>query len=585
MNIFAHVEAAIQAALATLAKEGALPSGLDVSAATAEAPRDPAHGDVASNAALALAKAAGMAPRKIAELLKPKLEALPDVIRVDIAGPGFLNIAFAPVVWQRVVPIILAGGRAYGRPNVGRGLKTNVEYVSTNPTGPIHIGHGRGAVVGDSLANLLSYAGFDVTREYYINDAGGQVNILARSAFLRYREALGEDIGAIPEGLYPGDYLKPLGEALAKEHGKKLRRRKEATWLPIVRKAAVDAMMGLIRQELAALDIRHDVFFSEASLTDGRNQVAAGILSLRQKGFIYEGRLEKPKGHDDAEWEDREQTLFKSTAFGDDEDRALMKSDGSYTYFAGDIAYNYDKLERGFTRLIVMLGADHAGYVARLKAAVTALSDGRAECDIKLCQIVKLLRDGKAVTMSKRAGTFVTLREVVEEVGPDAVRFMMLMRRNDAPLDFDLVKVVEQSKDNPVFYVQYAHARTASVFRMAAEAGFAWTPDSPDVREADVALLTDPGELSLIKALAVWPRCVEAAAKAHEPHRIAFYLSDLAAAFHTQWARGNELPQLRFIRPEEKNLTAARLALVAATQRVIVTGLGILGVHAPDAMR
>ena len=433
--------------------------------------------------------------------------------------------------------------------------------------------------------NLLQFTGYDVTREYYVNDAGGQVDTLARSAYLRYREALGEDIGEIPAGLYPGDYLKPVGKALADEHGRALLDLPEAQWLPLVRDAAVAAMMAMIKDDLAALDIRHDVFFSERTLTAGRDEVAETIEELRRKGLVFQGRLEKPKGHDDAEWEDREQTLFRSTAFGDDVDRALMKSDGSYTYFAADMAYHHNKLARGFKHLINMFGADHAGYLTRVKAAVAALSDGKVDLDIKVCQLVKLTRAGQPVRMSKRSGAFVTLREVVDEVGRDPVRFMMLYRKNDAPLDFDLAKVLEQSKDNPVFYVQYAHARAWSVFRNVREALPNLTPEAPEVLNADLGLLTDPGEIDLIKKLAAFPNVVEGAARAHEPHRLAFYLYDLASTFHAQWTKGNELPHLRFIQPTEGTLTASRLALVRANAQVLASGLAIIGVHAPEEMR
>jgi arginyl-tRNA synthetase len=424
-----------------------------------------------------------------------------------------------------------------------------------------------------------------VTREYYVNDAGAQVDALARSAYLRYREALGEAIGEIPAGLYPGDYLKPVGEALAKEHGHSLLNFTEERWLPLVRERAIAAMLATIKEDLAALNIRHETFFSERSLTQGKDEVAETIEELRRKGLVFEGRLEKPKGHDDGDWEDREQTLFKSTAFGDDTDRALMKSDGSYTYFASDMAYHHNKLARGFRHLINVLGADHAGYLARLKATVAALSDGKADLDIKVCQLVKLYRAGEPVRMSKRAGTFVTLREVVDEVGRDPVRYMMLYRKNDAPLDFDLAKVVEQSKDNPVFYVQYAHARTKSVFRNANEVFPNLHEGAAQVSGADLALLADPGEIDLIKKLASFPVLIEAAARAHEPHRLAFYLYELASIFHAQWTAGNESPHLRVIQPTDGSLTASRLALVRATAQVLASGLGILGVHAPDEMR
>jgi arginyl-tRNA synthetase len=586
MDVFARVEQRVAAALEALKGEGALPADLTVSGVEVETPRDPAHGDLSTNTALVLAKAARMKPRDIAERLKEKLEVDADVAQVAVAGPGFLNLTFKPAFWQGLVRTILKEGASYGRSALGKGKTVNVEYVSANPTGPMHVGHCRGAVFGDALCNLLEFVGYKVTREYYVNDAGGQVDILARSVFLRYREALGEDIGAIPQGLYPGDYLKPIGKALARKHGRALLEKPEAEWLPIVRAAAIKPMLAEIKKDLAALNIKHDVFFSEASLTSGKkNQVEAAIKALRAKGLIYEGRLPRPKGRDDEEWEDREQTLFKSTAFGDDVDRALMKSDGSYTYFAGDVAYHFDKLQRNFDRYRNVFGADHIGYISRIKAAVAALSDGKADFAILVCQLVKVLRAGEPVRMSKRAGTFVTLRDVVDEVGRDPVRFMMLTRKNDAPLDFDLAKVLEQSKDNPVFYVQYAHARAASLFRNAQEVFPDLDKASPAVRKADLSHLADAGEIDLIKRLAFFPRLVAGAAQAEEPHRLAFYLYDLASALHGQWTRGNDSPHLRFIQAKDGVVTAARLALIAATQQVISSGLAILGVEAPETMR
>jgi arginyl-tRNA synthetase len=604
MNVFARVEERVVAALEALKSEGVLPANLSVDGIEVSTPRDPTHGDLATNAALVLAKAAHMKPRDIAEKLKEKLEADADVAQAEVAGPGFLNLTFKPAFWQALVRTILDEGADYGRTNLGKGETVNVEYVSANPTGPMHVGHCRGAVFGDTLANLLAFVGYEVTREYYVNDAGGQVVVLARSVLLRYREALGEDIGAIPEGLYPGDYLKPIGEELAKEHGKSLLNMPEERWLPIVRSFAIDRIMPMIKDDLAALNIKHEVFFSEASLTgDGTDKIKAAIEALRARGLIYEGRLEKPKGHDDEEWEDREQLLFRSTEFGDEADRALMKSDGAYTYFAGDVAYHYDKLVRGYRHLIDVFGADHIGYIPRMLATVAAFAggtverdakgklkhwhttDGTADLDIKVVNLVKLFKNGEPYKMSKRAGTFVTLRDVVDEVGRDPVRFMMLYRKELEPLDFDFAKVTEQSKDNPVFYVQYAHARASSVFRNAQELFPELSKESAAVREADLSALTDPGELDLIKRLAFFPRLVAGAAQAHEPHRLAFYLYDLASALHTQWTRGNESPHLRFIQAKDGLATAARLALIAATQRVIFSGLTILGVEAPDAMR
>jgi arginyl-tRNA synthetase len=485
---------------------------------------------------------------------------------------------------------VLREGDAYGRSAVGAGEKVNVEYVSANPTGPMHVGHCRGAVFGDALCSLLAFAGYDVTREYYINDAGAQVDVLARSAYLRYREALGENIGAIPEGLYPGDYLKPVGQALAAQYGDRLVAMPEDQWLPVVRDKSIAMMMEEIKGDLAALNIRHDVFFSERSLTQGgNNKVIETIDFLRSKGDVYEGRLPPPKGGPVEDYEDRVQTLFRATAYGDDVDRPLMKSDGSYTYFASDIANHKNKFDRGFTNLIDVFGADHGGYIKRMQAAVKAVTAGKATLDVKIVQLVKLLRNGEPVKMSKRSGDFVTLREVVDEVGKDAVRFMMLYRKNDAVLDFDLAKVIEQSRENPVFYVQYGHARGHSVFRNAREV-IPDLPDEADARsaflgDAAVERLTDPSELDLLRRLALYPRMIEAASAAHEPHRIAFYLYDLASEFHGLWTRGRDLPYLRFIINNDAEITKARLALVQGVVSVLASGLAVLGVHAPDEMR
>ncbi len=604
MDVFAQIETRVAAALEALKAEGVLPADTPTSGIEVETPRDPTHGDLATNAAMVLAKPARMKPRDIADKLQAKLAGAEGVEAVSVAGPGFLNLTLKPEVWHGLVRAILKEGADYGRSGVGCGKTVNIEYVSANPTGPMHVGHCRGAVFGDVLANLLAFAGFDVTREYYVNDAGGQVDVLARSVFLRYREALGEDIGDIPQGLYPGDYLKPVGAALAQEHGPSLLNMPEERWLPIVRTFAIAQMMPLIKDDLAALNIRHDVFFSEASLTNGgTDKIKTAIEALRAKGLIYEGRLEKPKGHEDEEWEDREQTLFKSTEYGDEADRALMKSDGSYTYFAGDVAYHYDKLQRGYQHLVNVFGADHIGYIPRMLAVVAAFTDGTVERDakgklkhwhtdggtadlgIKVVNLVKLFKNGEPYKMSKRAGTFVTLRDVVDEVGRDPVRFMMLYRKELEPLDFDFAKVTEQSKDNPVFYVQYAHARAASVFRNAQEVFPELAPGSRAVREADLSKLTDAGEIELIKKLAYFPRLITGAARAEEPHRLAFYLYDLASALHGQWSRGNDLPHLRFIQADDGVMTAARLALIAAVQQVISSGLSVLGVEAPDSMR
>lgn len=586
MNIFDAYQRRLAAIIERLSAEGQLPQGLDLSRVVVEPPRDAAHGDLATNAAMVLAKDAKTNPRALAEVLAAALRGEEGVARVDVAGPGFINLTLVPEVFHEVLGAIVSKGEAFGRSAAGQGAKVNVEYVSANPTGPMHVGHGRGAVFGDALSNLLLAGGFDVTREYYINDAGAQVDVLARSAHLRYREALGEDIGAIPDGLYPGDYLKPVGAMLAEKHGRALLDQPEAEWLPLVRQTTIDAMMDMIREDLASLGIRHDVFFSERSLQGaGGGAVAALIADMRARDLVYEGRLAPPKGQPIEDWEDREQTLFRATAFGDDVDRPLLKSDGSFTYFASDIAYHKSKFDRGFAEMIDVWGADHGGYVKRMQAAVTAVTGGKGHLDVKLCQLVRLLRGGEQVRMSKRAGDFVTLRDVIDEVGRDAVRFMMLFRKNDATLDFDLAKVVEQSKDNPVFYVQYAHARCASVFRQAAEA-FADLDVTPlALEKAQFARLSDEAEVDLIKRLAQYPRLIDAAAAAHEPHRVAFYLHDLASAFHSLWNKGKDVPQLRFVNQTDRESTLARLALVHAVRSVLASGLAILGVAAPHEMR
>jgi arginyl-tRNA synthetase len=587
INIFAEMLERVRAANEALIAAGVLPSGIDQSRVTVEPPRDAAHGDMATNAAMVLAKDAGRKPRELAETIAEKLRADALVAKAEVAGPGFVNITLRPAAWVDTLRAAVGLGATYGKIDLGNGAPVNIEYVSANPTGPMHVGHCRGAVFGDALANLLAFTGFTVTREYYINDAGVQVDLLARSAFLRYREALGEKIGAIPEGLYPGDYLKPVGAAIATEYGDALARQSETSWLPIVRDKAVAMMMDAIRDDLAALDVKPDVFFSERSLLmSGEDRVGATIELLRQRGYVYEGRLPPPKGAPTEDWEDREQTLFRSTAFGDDVDRPLKKSDGSYTYFASDIAYHRSKLERGFRTLIDVWGADHAGYIKRMQAAVAALSDRRAELDVKVVQLVKLLRAGQPVKMSKRAGEFVTLREVVDEVGRDPVRFMMLFRKNDAVLDFDLVKVLEQSRDNPVFYVQYGHARAQSVFRNA-RAAFADLPhDVAQLAErADLARLDDTAELALMRQIALYPRILAGAAAAHEPHRIAFYLFDLASEFHALWTLGNASPHLRFIIQNDRQLTEVRLVLVQGVATVLASGLALLGVEAPNEMR
>jgi len=587
-NIFATVHARVIAANQALIASGALPA-LDLARVVVEPPRDATHGDMATNAAMVLAKDARRKPRELADLIADKLRADDLIEKVDVAGPGFINLTLKPAVWADALRSAIRAGANYGRGAAG-GEPVNVEYVSANPTGPMHVGHCRGAVFGDALANLLDFAGQKVTREYYINDAGAQVDVLARSAYLRYREALGETI-TIPEGLYPGDYLKPVGQALAAEYGASLKQEPEQDWLAPVRAQAIDMMMAAIREDLAALNVVHDVFFSERALVAGpSDEVAATIAALRAEDKIYEGRLAPPKGAPIEDWEDREQTLFRATAFGDDVDRPLMKSDGSYTYFASDIAYHKSKFDRGFREMIDVWGADHGGYIKRMQAAVKAVSGGAADLDVKIVQLVRLLRAGEPVKMSKRSGDFVTLREVVDEVGKDAVRFMMLYRKNDAVLDFDLAKVIEQSRDNPVFYVQYGHARAHSIFRNARET----VPELPVddetraawLAQAPLGLLTDESELALMKKIGAYPRLVESAASAHEPHRISFYLYELASEFHTLWTKGGkDSPHLRFIIQSDPRLTAARLALVQGVATVLNSGLSLLGVGAPEEMR
>lgn len=578
MNVFNHLRDILDGILGKMKGEGSLPEDISFKAVAIEPPRDKSHGDVAINAALVLAKAAGANPRQLAEIIAAKFKALEIVDSVDIAGPGFINLKLIPAFWQARVPDILKSGKAYGASKAGGGAAVNVEYVSANPTGPMHVGHVRGAVFGDALANLLEKVGHKVTKEYYINDAGVQIDALARSVHLRYREALGEEIFNIPDGLYPGEYLIPLGKKLAKKYGDKFKDAGEGDWLKIFKKASIAAMMDLIRGDLAALGIRHDVFFSEQSLLDS-DLVAKTIGTLKKKGLIYEGILDPPKGKKPEGWEPREQTLFRATDFGDDVDRPLVKFDGSYTYFATDIAYHYDKIQRGFMDQIVILGADHGGYGKRIQAVVIALSDGKAKLDAKFCQLVKLYRGGAPIKMSKRSGQFVTLREVVDEVGAGVLRFIMLTRKNEAPLDFDFEKVKEQSRENPVFYVQYAHARSHSVFKKAGEIMPTLATGLDQLQNADFSRLVDPAEINLVRTLAAWPRTVEAAAEAHEPHRIAFYLYDLASEFHALWNKGNDDPDLRFVIEGDEALTLARLALVRALALVIAEGLEVLGVE------
>jgi len=584
MNLYRHFRDEVVRAVDALVAAGTLPAGLDLARVTVEPPREEGHGDLSTNAAMVLSKAAGVKPRALAEMLSERLRRIESVTEVTVAGPGFVNLRLTDAIWQARIADILAAGAAYGSSPLGNGVKVNVEYVSANPTGPLHIAHARGAVFGDALAALLAKAGFAVTKEYYINDAGAQVDVLARSAYLRYREALGDDIGTIPEGLYPGDYLKDVGKGLAARDGHKWHNAPESEWLAPVRAFAIDALMAVIREDLHALGVDQDVFTSERALVDSGG-VERALETLSQLGVIYVGTLEPPKGKPIEDWEPRPQTLFRATAFGDDVDRPLKKSDGSWTYFAADIANHYDKFRRGFAVMIDVWGADHSGYVKRMQAAVKAITQGKGELDVKICQLVTLLRDGQPVKMSKRAGTFVTLRDLVEEVGKDVVRFIMLTRKNDSALEFDLAKVIEQSRDNPVFYVQYAHARARSVMRHA-------QAEMPTIDTAPAALaraavdrLADPAELNLIKMLAGWPRLVESAAEAHEPHRVAFYLYDVAGAFHGLWNKGKDDASLRFLVASDAALTAARLALVQATATVIASGLDIMGVTPVEEMR
>ena len=580
MNLFADIRELVVAELEALMASGVLPSGLDLAGVAVEPPRDAGHGEMATNAAMVLAKPAGMQPRAIADALAGRLMADPRVAGADVAGPGFLNLRLQPSAWQGLVRDVLERGAGYGRSSLGQGRRVNVEFVSANPTGPMHVAHARGAVVGDALASLLDFAGYAVTREYYINDGGGQVDVLARSAYERYREANGLS-PEIAEGLYPGDYLIPVGEALKAMHGDRLLDMPESEWLAEVRVFATDMMMAMIRHDLAALGVEMDVYSSEKALY-GTGQIEAALERLRGLGLIYTGVLEPPKGKAPEDWEAREQTLFRSTAFGDDQDRPVQKSDGSWTYFAPDIAYHWNKVERGFDELINIFGADHSGYVKRLKAVVAALSENKVSLDIKLIQLVKLLKGGQIVKMSKRAGTFVTLRDLIDEVGPDVVRFVMLTRKNDVALDFDFDKVTEQSKDNPVFYVQYANARVNSILRKAREAGLDVSDAS--LSAAHLAHLGHEAEMGVIRKLGEWPRLVEIAAKGHEPHRVAFYLYELASDFHGLWNRGNEDESLRFLQGDTA-ISAAKIALARAVGVVICAGLGILGVTPVEEMR
>jgi len=581
MNLFAEIRSLVIDSLQQMQAQGDLPDGLSFDAVTVEPPRDAAHGDMATNAAMVLAKPSSCKPRDIAQRLATLLSADPRLASVEVAGPGFLNLRLASTLWADVLRAILADPAGYGRATVGAGIKVNVEYVSANPTGPLHVGHTRGAVFGDALASMLDFAGYDVTREYYINDGGAQVDVLARSVYLRYLEAHGQEV-AFEDGTYPGDYLIAVGQALKEKVGDSYLGKGEQFWLEDVREFSTLAMMELIREDLLALGVKMDVFYSEKSLY-GTGLIEAAIEDLKSKGLIYQGVLEPPKGKKPEDWEPREQTLFRSTDHGDDVDRPVQKSDGSWTYFAPDIAYHYDKVQRGFDQLIDVFGADHGGYVKRMKAAVSALSNDKTSLDIKLTQLVKLFKNGAPFKMSKRAGTFVTLRDLVDQVGADATRFVMLTRKNDAPLDFDFDKVMEQTKENPVFYVQYAHARICSVMRKAQLAGVA--VEDAVLQAADLAGLTDAAELTLAAKLAEFPRLIEIAARSNEPHRIAFYLYDLASEFHALWNKGNGQPELRFLQEGNLATSQAKIALIRATAVVISNGLGILGVQPAQEMR
>ena len=574
MNIFTLFETEFATILRSLQEQACLPADLDTGRVVFELPREISHGDVACNAAMVLAKQASMKPRDLAERLVAEFQKLDGVTAVEIAGPGFINLRVEPRLWTTEIDAIIEAGTDYGRNRAGGGRPINVEYVSANPTGPLHAAHARGAVLGDALAGLLGFCGWKVTREYYINDAGAQVDVLARSAYLRYCEALGHEIGDIPSGLYPGSYLVDVGKALAAEFGETFLESDESEWLAAVRSFTIDAILVGIREDLQALGVRMDLFSSERALVDS-GAVQSAIDRLQDAGHVYRGILEPPKGKEPEDWEPREQLLFRASAFGDDTDRPLQKSDGSWTYFASDVAYHMDKLDRTGGPLINIFGVDHGGYVKRMMAAVEALSGRKGQLDIQLCQLVNLMEAGKPVKMSKRAGTFVTVRDVIDAVGSDVIRFIMLTRRSEQTLDFDYARVTEQSRDNPVFYVQYAHARACSVLRQAEAQA-----------EGDAALhqLTDPAEIAVIRILAGWPRQVVSAATAHEPHRIAFYLMDLAAAFHALWTAGRENPDLRFIRDEAPQLTAARLRLVKATALVIRSGLGVLTIDAWEEM-
>ena len=580
MNLFTHVREILIDILHDLSTQGILPADTDFSQITVEPPKDSRHGDMATNAAMVLSKSVETKPRELAKIISESLSQNEIVLSVDIAGPGFINISLSEACWHSLLSSVLLNGINFGRSNIGSSKKVNVEFVSANPTGPLHVGHTRGAVFGDALASLLSYSGYEVTREYYINDGGAQVDVLARSVFLRYQEAFGKEV-VFEDGTYPGDYLIPIALKLKDKVGDAYLQKSEDKWLPEFRDYAVQAMMDLIKSDLDLLGIEMDTYFSEKSLYDS-GQIEAALDRLKNNGLIYKGILEPPKGKKTEDWEPREQTLFKSTLHGDDVDRPVLKSDGTWTYFAPDIAYHFDKITRGFDLLIDIFGADHGGYVKRMKAAVSALSNGEVPLDIKLCQLVKLYQNGEPFKMSKRAGNFVMLRDLVEEVGPDVTRFVMLTRKNDAALDFDFQKVLEQSRENPVFYVQYAHARIKSVIRKAEELDIDITDRA--LSKTNLTGLTHSSELSLIKKIAEWPRLVEVAARLYEPHRIAFYLFDLSSQLHAHWSKGSDNPDLRFLHNDNLVKTQSKIALARAVSIVISSGLAILGVEPAEKM-
>ncbi len=580
MNIFQTYHDKVTAILNAMVKEGALPDGLDMSRVKVEPPKEASHGDMSTNAAMVLSKAAGKNPRQLGEALVEKLKSLPEVKEASVAGPGFVNFRLADSEWQGMLKAILKSGIAFGDSKMGKGEKVNIEYVSANPTGPMHAGHVRGAVIGDTLSSLLKKAGFDVTKEYYFNDAGSQVDVLARTTHLRYREFLGENIGDIPEGFYPGEYLKEVAEALANRDGRKWYGKEESEWIAPVREFSVQFMMAMIRRDLDLIGIHHDVFSNEREIIEN-GTLDKVFKTLKDMDLIYQGTLPPPKGKEMDDWEPVELTLFRSSKFGDASDRPLKKRDGTWAYIMPDIAYHYDKIKRGYKWMINVLGKDHGNYLDKMRPAVSALSDNKAKVDVMFCGMVKVLKNGEPVKLSKRSGNIITLREMVEEVGSGAVRFFMMTRTPDSEMEFDFTKVVEQSKDNPVFYVQYAHARCCSVIRNASEM---FKQETFAFADANMARLASEEELKLTRFMASWPRYVEAAAEAHEPHRITQYLHDLASEFHAFWNKGREDATLRFLHENDKELSMARLALVKSVATVIASGLAVMGVEPLEEM-